>query len=68
MEIEEDCVHFALRGNEERMYLNICCPESQRGDQPFQSCGFFEKKKHFTWKLKKMAYFSLSGEMKKKCI
>ena len=28
-------------GLERRMYSNICCPESQHGHQPLQSCGFF---------------------------
>ena len=40
LEIKEDRVRFTLRRNEERMYLNIHFPESQRGDQPFQSCVF----------------------------
>ena len=40
-EIEEGCVCFALRRNEERMYSNIYCPESQRGDQPLQNWFFF---------------------------
>ena len=39
-DIEEDGVRFAVRGNEEQINLNICCPESQRGDQPLQSCVF----------------------------
>ena len=38
LEIKEDCVCFVLRGNEERMYLNINCPKCPRGDQPLQSC------------------------------
>ena len=38
---------------EERMYSNTYCPESQRGDQPLQSCVFFfERKECFAWKLK----------------
>ena len=53
---------------EERMYLNIYSPESQRGDQSLQSCGFFENREHPSRKLKKIAYLSFSGEMKSECI
>ena len=34
---------IALRRYEDRMYLNIYCPESQRDDQPLQSCVFLEQ-------------------------
>ena len=30
-------------GLERRMYSNIYCPESQRGNQPLQSCVFLEQ-------------------------
>ena len=56
------------------MYSNIYCPEIQSGDQPLQSGSFFffffqrESKERLAQKLKKIAYVSLSGEMKKKGI
>ena len=49
--------------------IRIYCLESQHGDQPLQSCGFFfERKELFAPKLKKIVYVSLSGEMRSKCI
>ena len=42
-EIKEDCFRFALRQNED-LYLNIYCLESQRGDQPLQSRWFWEQR------------------------
>ena len=51
------------------MYSNILYfPESQCGDHPLYSCGFFKVKERLSRKLKKIAYISFSGEMKSKCI
>ena len=46
--------------------IRIYYLESQCGDQPLQSCGFWEE--HFTWKLKKIEYVSFSEVMKSECI
>ena len=62
---------FGLRGNEERMYSNIYCPEGlQRGYQRLQKLVFWEEgtlcseiEDFVPW-----GTFLISGEMKSQCI